>query len=595
VINLASDVPGLARVIDPNLVNPWGLSFSPTGPIWFANNGSGVSDVLDGSGQIVPLVVSIPSAARSGSTPTGTVFNGGPGFVISENGNSAPSRFLFASEDGTISGWSEVVDDTHALVAVDNSSTRSVYTGLTLCVGRTGTESLYAADFGLGTIDVFDQDFKQIIHPYAFQDPTLPVHFAPFNIQNINNLLYVTYAQRDTDGRTDIAGTGHGFIDVYDTDGKLVRRLVSQGALNSPWGLTVAPSSFGTFGGALIVGNSGDGRISAFNPLSGEYLGDLNDDDGVTIAISNLWSLTFGNGHDGGDADSLFFAAGIDNGDHGLFGAIRAPQKEGTDTSGLGTFSPDAPGESDDYPLPPSEGPALRADSTDQPIPTADLLPLRRSSLALVPTLSAVLQPVRNNEGTASAIANEELLAHSPFLTPKPDSFSMVQTISDRSSQSTTSTHDASTALNALLNLDPSQNSPHERFGLKFGNTHLYSVDVRNLPSTIRDVSIGTFPIEPIVEALKTQPTQTTDSRPVLSMNKTYETGAGISSGSRVASTNETQTHDASNEPERTRGWANMMNPLFVFSLIWFYWSRIQVRPQHALGHLPLNFVKRDT
>src|SRR5262245_56961864 len=171
LVNLASDVPGLARVTDANLVNPWGLAYSPTGPFWFAENGSGVSDILDGRGEPFSLVVTVPSAAHSGSAPTGTVFNGGAGFVISENGASAPSRFLFASEDGTISGWTTVVDATRALLAVDNSSPGAVYTGLALATDPTDHSFLYAADFSRGTIDMFDQDFRPVVRPGSFQDP----------------------------------------------------------------------------------------------------------------------------------------------------------------------------------------------------------------------------------------------------------------------------------------------------------------------------------------------------------------------------------------------------------------------------------------
>jgi uncharacterized protein (TIGR03118 family) len=399
-VNLASDVPGLAHVTDPNLVNPWGVAFSPTGPFWFADNGSGVSDLLDGRGQPVPLVVTIPSAARAAGTPTGTAFNGGPGFRISENGLPAPSRFLFATEDGTISGWT-ALEPTHALLAVDNSASGAVYTGLTLGADPAGHSFLYAADFSHGTIDVFDQDFRPVVRP--FQDPHLPPAFAPFNIKNINNLLFVTYAQRDEDGREDVAGAGHGFIDVYDTDGRLVRRFASGGALNSPWGLALAPAAFAPFGGALLVANDGDGHINAFDPGSGSFLGELTDDDGTPIAIPNLWALTFGNGHAGGDSETLFFAAGVAYDEHGLFGAIQAPGRRGADTAGSGGFDPNAPGEPGDYPLPPSGGPGFRAGSEDPPIPISDLLPLRGSPLALVPTLSPLARPGTMSEAPVPA------------------------------------------------------------------------------------------------------------------------------------------------------------------------------------------------
>jgi uncharacterized protein (TIGR03118 family) len=389
LVNLASDVPGLAGVTDRNLVNPWGMAYSPTGPFWFAENGRGVSDIVDGRGEPFALVVTVPSAARSVGAPTGTVFNGGAGFVISEHGVSAPSRFLFASEDGTISGWTPVVDPTRALVAVDDSSNGAVYTGLAVAAGPAGHSLLYAADFSRGTIDVFDQNFRPIVRPGSFRDPSLPDGFAPFNIQKINGLLFVTYAQQAEDRSMDLAGAGHGFIDVYDTAGNLVRRFASQGALNSPWGLALAAADFAPFSTALLVGNNGDGTINAYDPRSGNFLGQLGDDSGAPIAIPGLWALSFGNGHAGGDSDTLFFTAGADQEKHGLFGALQAPEKRGADTAGTAMFDPHAPGEPGDYPLPPRDGPAFRAGSEDRFIPIAELLPMRGSSLVLVPTLSA--------------------------------------------------------------------------------------------------------------------------------------------------------------------------------------------------------------
>ncbi len=392
-VNLSSDVPGLAPATDPNLINPWGLAYSPTGPFWFADNGSGVSDLLDGRGQPVPLVVTVPPPAGAGGTPTGTVFHAGAGFDISENGVSAPARFLFATRDGGIFGWSSLVDPGRALLAVDNSSGGAVYTGLTLAADPAGRSSLYAADFGRGTIDVFDPDFRPVVRPGAFRDPNLPDGYAPFNVQNVNNQLFVTYARRDADMRDDVPGAGHGFIDVYNTDGSLIRRIASGGALNSPWGLAQAPADFGPFGGALLVGNNGDGRINAYDPGTGAFLGELGDANGTPITVPGLWALKFGNGHAGGDSNTLFFTAGVGDEQHGLFGAIQAPGREGRDTAGSGAFDPNAPGEAGDYPLPPSAGPAFLTSSEDRPLPVSELLPLRESSLALVPTLSADPRP----------------------------------------------------------------------------------------------------------------------------------------------------------------------------------------------------------
>jgi uncharacterized protein (TIGR03118 family) len=385
-----------------------------------ADNGSGVSNLLDGRGQPVPLVATVPPPTPSGATPTGTVFNGGPGFRISENGFSAPSRFLFATEDGTISGWTAMVDWTHALLAVDNSSSGAVYKGLALAADPAGRRFLYAADFGRGTIDVFDQDFKPVVHPGSFEDPNLPNGYAPFNIQNMNNLHFVTYAQHDQAGRDDVAGAGHGFIDIYDTGGHLVRRFASQGPLNSPWGLALAPAGFGPFGGALLVGNNGDGHINAYDSGSGAFLGPLADDNGTPITVRFLWTLTFGNGHEGGASDTLFFTAGVDDEEHGLFSAIQAPQQRGADTAGSGTFDPHAPGEPGDYPLPPSSGPALLDGDDASGVATAVLLPSTESSLALIPTLSTVPQ-LRVRVQTPAAATSVSAAAFQGYVgTPLP-------------------------------------------------------------------------------------------------------------------------------------------------------------------------------
>ena len=390
-INLASDLPGLAAETDPNLVNPWGIAFSRTGPFWVTDNGTGVSDIVDGNGKPFSLAGNIPSAVLTGDAPTGVVFNGGPGFVLSQDGVVAPSRFLFANEDGRIFGWSAVVDPSGALLALDNSITGADYTGLALAADPAGHSFLFAADFSHDTIAIFDQAFRPVQRPGAFQDPNLPAGFAPFNIQNIDNRLFVTYAQRN--GRDSIAGAGLGFIDVYNTNGNLVSRFASNGALNAPWGLALAPADFGPFGGALLVANNGDGHINAFNPVNGAFLGELADGNGSAIAVSNLWALTFGNDHAGGDSHTLFFTAGVGDEAHGLFGALQAPGRQGANTAGSGAFDPTAPGEPGDYPLPPRDGPVPAAGSDNQTFPTIDLLPLSEFSLAMAPTLSTIPQP----------------------------------------------------------------------------------------------------------------------------------------------------------------------------------------------------------
>ena len=466
-VDLASDVPGLAPVTDRNLVNPWGLSFSPTGPFWIAENGRGTSELLDGRAAAVPLLVTVPAVGAASGTPTGTVFNGSPGFVISENGVSASSRFLFAAEDGTISGWTSIVDPMHALVAVDNSSSGAIYTGLALGADPTGHSFLYAADFSHGTIDVFDQDFRPVVRPGSFQDPNLPDGFAPFDVQNINNQLLVTYARQNTNRTDEVDGWGQGFIDVYSTDGTLVDRFASRGVLNAPWGLALAPASFGPFGGALLVGNNGDGHISAFDPRSGRFLGQLADDSGVPIAIPNLWALKFGNGHAGGDPDTLFFTAGVADSTHGLFGAIQSPARRGADTAGVGAFDPHAPGEPGDYPLQPSFGPAFRVSNEARPFPDASLLPLRQPSLVLAPTLVPVALPAGPtavsasgpiaNEGTAQPVRETRIgaIALTSFLDVAPSETSPDQKTAAKLRGSDLATGDAQFATSAVGNAGP--------------------------------------------------------------------------------------------------------------------------------------------
>jgi uncharacterized protein (TIGR03118 family) len=322
VQNLVSDVPGLAAQTDPNLTNPWGIGLNATGPFWVSNNRSGTSTLYNGLGEPFPLanaiVVKIPAGA-----PTAQVFNGTPAFEIAA-GN--PALFIFATESGTISGWNPAVDAGNAKLMVDRSSSGAVYKGLALGANGSGP-LLYAANFSAGTVDVFDGAYQPVTVSGGFNDPNLPAGFAPFNIQKIGRSLYVTYARQDSAKHDGIAGPGNGCINVFDTDGNLVRRLVSNGVLNSPWGITLAPDFFGDYSNTLLAGNFGDGSINAFDPFTGNYLGTLQDANGNPINISGLWGLRFGNGHNGGDANTLYFAAGIANGanveDHGLLGSIQ--------------------------------------------------------------------------------------------------------------------------------------------------------------------------------------------------------------------------------------------------------------------------------
>jgi uncharacterized protein (TIGR03118 family) len=318
--NLVSDLPGVAQFMDPDLVNPWGMASSSMSPIWVSDNGTGLATLYNGAGVKQGLVVTILPAAGSPAgtvaAPTGQVFNPTSDF--------AAARFIFATEDGTISTFT---GSTTTFRAVDNSFSGAIYKGLALAANASGN-FLYAANFHSGNIDVFDKDFKPATLSGRFTDPSLPAGYAPFNIQEIGGKLYVTYAQQDAAKEDDEPGPGNGFLDVFDTNGVLERRLVSRGPLNSPWGLALAPANFGELSNDLLVGNFGDGRINAFDPTTGALLGPLDDPSGTPITIEGLWGLRFGNGGRGGAPNQLFFTAGIagpapgEIEDHGLFGDL---------------------------------------------------------------------------------------------------------------------------------------------------------------------------------------------------------------------------------------------------------------------------------
>jgi uncharacterized protein (TIGR03118 family) len=323
-----------AAFVDPNLINPWGVSFSPTGPFWVSNQGSGTSTLYNGEGEPQSLIVTIPGTGDV-SGPTGQVFNGTTSFGL-PNGN--PGLFFFANLDGSISGWNT---GTAAQVVVSASSD-AVYTGLTM--GATGGANyLYAANNLTGKIDVFDSNFHAATLTGTFTDPgPNPDGFAPFNVQSINGLIYVTYATPGPDA--DEAPLGAGFVSVFNPDGTFVGRLIdSGGKISSPWGVTIAPDGFGKFGGALLVGNFSDefGFINAFDPDTGAFLGQLTDEDGEAIIIPYMWALLVGNDGQGGEADDLYFSAGIGDEEHGVFGEISAvpvPAALALLMSGLGTL-----------------------------------------------------------------------------------------------------------------------------------------------------------------------------------------------------------------------------------------------------------------
>lgn len=322
--NLVSDGFIPADHVDANLVNGWGVAFNPFGAVWVANAGTGTSTLYDGAGNVLSLVVQIPTAANTGGTgsPTGIVFNASTGFAVSKGSTSGASRFIFATEDGVIAGWAPNVDLTHALSAIDNSATGAVYKGLALSAGGSGS-LLYASDFHNAKVDVFDSAFRPVLlSAGAFTDPSLPRGFAPFGLQAINGNIYVSYAKQDADRHDDVAGKGLGFVNVFDPNGRLLRRLVSHGRLNAPWGMTLAPAGFGKFSNRLLVGNFGDGKINAYDLATGQFVGRLKGLDRKPIQIDGLWGLAFGNGFLGQSVNTLFFAAGPGGEQHGLYGRI---------------------------------------------------------------------------------------------------------------------------------------------------------------------------------------------------------------------------------------------------------------------------------
>jgi uncharacterized protein (TIGR03118 family) len=303
-----------AVTTDTHLVNPWGLAYGPSTGFWVANQGTATTTVYDGAGKppAPPLVVSTPAivgAALGG--PTGVAFNGTTGFL----GDS----FILASLDGSISGWSTGTATTRR---VDNSASQAVYTGLT--TGTVGAATyLYAANLNSGAIDVFDSTYTPVsLGASALVDPTLPAGFVPYNVQVLGGKLYVTYAKRVAPALRETTGAGLGYVSSFNLDGSFDRRVASTGLLNAPWGLALAPTSFGPYGGALLVGNFGDGRITAYNASTGAQMGQVSGANGTPLALSGLWGMTFGNGGLAGNANYLYVTAGPQAETHGSFAVI---------------------------------------------------------------------------------------------------------------------------------------------------------------------------------------------------------------------------------------------------------------------------------
>lgn len=346
--NLISNVAGLADVTDPNLIDPWGMSFSATSPFWISNHGKGNTTVYSNASTSTPIavtatVVTIPPGAGGAtpSSPTGQVQNSTTGFLLA---NGTKASFIFCTEDGTVSAWN---GGTTATVMVDFSGAGTVYKGMAIGTGS-GAPLLYLANFSYGKIDVFDTNFKLTTVPGGFGDPNLPAGYAPFNIWPVNGKLVVTFAKQDATKKNDVPGVGNGVVDIFDFNGNLQQRLTSGGPLNSPWGVTQVGGNWGAFGGSILVGNFGDGHINAFDPTTGALKGTLQDSTGAPIAIQGLWAIEVGNGASAGDFNYVYFTAGIINNgvQAGLLGYVApTPQVTGVHNAASGPATAIAPGE----------------------------------------------------------------------------------------------------------------------------------------------------------------------------------------------------------------------------------------------------------
>jgi uncharacterized protein (TIGR03118 family) len=348
VTPLVANLTGAGAVhVDALLQNAWGVAFTPAGsPFWVNDNATGCATLYAGDGTPQPLQVSIPlpgnvipatackaatsSTSPTPAAPTGMVWNPSSAFVIP--GTKSAATFIFATEDGTISAWTGgLTPPGNAVLAADNSASPTlangaVYKGLVFGVNAKGV-FLFATNFRGGTIDVFGPNsgstpffFTHATTDGNFTDPAMPAGFAPFGIQNIDGDLFVTYAMQNAQKHDDVAGAGNGFVDVFDTDGHLLRRFASRGKLNSPWGITRASFAFGQFSGDILVGNFGDGRINVYDS-NGHFIDELDGTDGKPVVIDGLWTLTLGGGK-ASSSDTIFFTAGPNDETNGLFGTI---------------------------------------------------------------------------------------------------------------------------------------------------------------------------------------------------------------------------------------------------------------------------------
>ena len=336
---LVSDGAVSAPHTDPNLKNPWGVAFNPKGFVWVADNATNLATLYDGNGVPQSLVVTIPAGTNGDAAPTGIVFNGTPSFTVTQNGKSGVAAFIFSGEGGTITAWAPAVGPTNAFTMYDDAAGGAVYKGLALAANN-GSNFLYATDFHNNKIDVFDTNFTKVTMPGGFKDSAIPAGFAPFGIQLIGANLFVTYAMQDAAKHDNVAGAGLGMVDVFDTAGNLKQHFATGAPLNAPWGIAQAPSNFGTFSGAILIGNFGDGTINAFDASSGKSMGPLKSSNGGTIIEPGLWGIAFGNNLSNQPSNTLFFTAGPNDEADGVYGRIdlNPASSSGTgNSSGSGT------------------------------------------------------------------------------------------------------------------------------------------------------------------------------------------------------------------------------------------------------------------
>ncbi|ALL66654.1 TIGR03118 family protein [Paraburkholderia caribensis MBA4] len=339
---LVSDGAVSAPHTDPNLKNAWGVAFNPKGFVWVADNATNLATLYDGNGVPQSLVVTIPAGTNGDAAPTGIVFNGTQNFTVTRNGKSGVAAFIFAGEGGTITAWAPAVGPTNAFTMYDDGAGGAVYKGLALAANN-GSNFLYATDFHNNKIDVFDSNFAKVTMPGGFKDSAIPAGFAPFGIQLIGSNLFVTYAMQDADKHDDVAGAGLGMVDVFDTAGNLKQHFATGAPLNAPWGIAQAPGNFGTFSGAILIGNFGDGTINAFDASSGKSMGPLKSSNGSTIVEPGLWGIAFGNNLSNQPSNTLFFAAGPNDEANGVYGRIDLNPASG---SGTGSSSGSSTGSS---------------------------------------------------------------------------------------------------------------------------------------------------------------------------------------------------------------------------------------------------------